>query len=294
MPEPKPILGTAGATQSENLQAGVWLIADMSLNIWAISIVKTLGGGYPSWQIVFLRALVGLLLLLPWVWRERHVFSKIEHWRLQFLRIALSTLTLTASFFAVARLPLALFMTVNFTRPLMLIAMAAFVLGENVPMVRWAAGAVGLIGILIALSPDNVPWSWGLLAVTITVFSGTAAIIVTRKLKGTPAVVMMAFYTGGLALATALPTSQTWVPIAPDHLPYLLAIGIFSQCAQFCFLQAHWKGDAGFLGPLGYTSLIISGTVGFLVFKEVPTLNTIIGAAIIVLATTLLSVHSKH
>ncbi|WP_306258774.1 DMT family transporter [Pararhizobium sp. IMCC21322] len=290
MPEPQ----TLGATQSENLKAGVWLIADMSLNIWAISIVKTLGGGYPSWQIVFLRALVGLLLLLPWVWRERQAFAKIKHWGLQILRIALSTVTLTASFFAVARLPLALFMTMNFTRPLVLIAMAAFVLGEKVPLVRWAAGAVGLIGILIALSPDNVPWSWGLLAVTITVFSGTAAIIVTRKLKGTPAVVMMAFYTAGLALLTALPASQTWVFIAPNHLPFLLAVGVFSQCAQFCFLQAHWKGDAGFLGPLGYSSLIISGTVGFLVFNEVPTLNTIIGATIIVLATTLLSFQSKH
>lgn len=290
MPEPQ----TVGATQSENLQAGVWLIADMSLNIWAISIVKTLGGGYPSWQIVFLRALVGLVLLLPWVWRERQAFAKIEHWGLQFLRIVLSTVTLTASFFAVARLPLALFMTMNFTRPLVLIAMAAFVLGEKVPLVRWLAGAVGLIGILIALSPDNVPWSWGLLAVTITVFSGTAAIIVTRKLKGTPAVVMMTFYTAGLAFLTALPASQTWVPIAPGHLPFLLAVGVFSQCAQFCFLQAHWKGDAGFLGPLGYTSLIISGTVGFLVFNEVPTLNTIIGATIIVLATGLLSFQSKH
>ena len=290
MPKPQ----TLGATQSENLQAGVWLIADMSLNIWAISIVKTLGGGYPSWQIVFLRALVGLVLLLPWIWRERQAFAKIEHWGLQFLRIVLSTVTLTASFFAVARLPLALFMTMNFTRPLMLIAMAAFVLGEKVPLVRWSAGAVGLIGILIALSPDNVPWSWGLLAVTITVFSGTAAIIVTRKLKGTPAVVMMTFYTAGLALLTALPASQTWVSIAPDHLPFLLAVGVFSQCAQFCFLQAHWKGDAGFLGPLGYTSLIISGTVGFLVFNEVPTLNTIIGATIIVLATALLSFRSKH
>lgn len=292
LPVPDP--ASRGATRSDNLQAGLWLIADMCLNIWAISIVKALGGGYPSWQIVFLRALVGLALLLPWVWRDRQAFANIEHWGLQILRIALSTLTLTASFFAVARLPLALFMTMNFTRPLVLIAMAALVLGEKVPWVRWAAGAVGLVGILIALNPDNVPWSWGLLAVAITVFSGTAAIIVTRKLKGTPAVVMMAFYTGGLALLTAVPAQQTWVPIAPDHLPYLLAVGVFSQCAQFCFLQAHWKGDAGFLGPLGYSSLIVSGTVGFLIFNEVPTLNTIIGAAIIVLATTLLSISSKH
>lgn len=281
------------ATRQENLHAGLWLIADMSLNIWAISIVKTLGGGYPSWQIVFLRALVGLLLLAPWAWRERGAFFVIENWGLQLLRIVLSTVTLTSSFFAVARLPLALFMTMNFTRPLILIAMAALVLGEKIPAARWAAGAVGLIGVFVALNPDNVPWSWGLLAVTITVVSGTAAIIVTRKLKGTPTVVMMAFYTGGLALLTAIPAFSTWVPIASDHLPFLLLVGVFSQCAQFCFLKAHWLGDAGFLGPLGYCSLLISGAVGFFVFAEIPTQNTILGAGIIVLATMLLSVNSK-
>lgn len=152
MPEPD----TSAAQGADNLQAGIWLIADMCLNIWAVSVVKALGGGYPPWQIVFLRALVGLLLLLPWVWRERYAFVRIENWRLQFLRIALSTLTLTASFFAVARLPLALFMTMNFTRPLVLIAMAALLLGERVPPLRWAAGGVGLVGILVALDPDNV------------------------------------------------------------------------------------------------------------------------------------------
>lgn len=282
------------ATPQENLRAGLWLIADMSLNIWAISIVKSLGGGYPSWQIVFLRALVGLVLLVLWAWRDRSAFLVIDNWALQLLRVALSTMTLTSSFFAVARLPLALFMTMNFTRPILLIVMAAIFLGEKIPLMRWVAGAVGLVGVFVALNPDNVPWSWGLLAVTITVVSGTAAIVVTRKLKGTPTVVMMAFYTGGLALLTAFPAFNTWVPIASEHLPFLLAVGVFSQCAQFCFLKAHWLGDAGFLGPLGYTSLLISGAVGFFVFAEVPTVNTILGAGIIVLATMLLSVNSKH
>lgn len=282
------------ATPQENLRAGLWLIADMSLNVWAISIVKSLGGGYPSWQIVFLRALVGLVLLMPWAWRERSAFLVIDNWGLQLLRVALSTITLTSSFFAVARLPLALFMTMNFTRPLLLIVMVAMFLGEKIPVMRWVAGAVGLVGVFVALNPDNVPWSWGLLAVTITVVSGTAAIVVTRKLKGTPTVVMMAFYTGGLALLTAIPAVNTWVPIASEHLPFLLSVGVFSQCAQFCFLKAHWLGDAGFLGPLGYTSLIISGAVGFFIFAEVPTVNTIFGAGIIVLATMLLSLNSKH
>ena len=55
----------SGRGDRDNLRGGAWLIADMSLNIWALSIVKWLGAGYPSTQIVFLRALVGLLLAVP-------------------------------------------------------------------------------------------------------------------------------------------------------------------------------------------------------------------------------------
>ena len=52
----------------DNLRGVAWLIADMSLNIWALSIVKWLGAGYPATQIVFIRALTGLILISPLIW----------------------------------------------------------------------------------------------------------------------------------------------------------------------------------------------------------------------------------
>lgn len=272
-----------------NVRAGGWLLADMCLNIWAISIVKALGAGYPPWQIVFLRALVGLVVLMPIIWYRRSAFQELIHWRLQFFRIMLSALALTTSFFAITQLPLALFMTMNFTRPLILMAMAAIVLSETITKGRWIAAGIGLFGVVIAINPQNIAWSWGLLAVIITVFAGTAAVIVTRQLKGTPAVVMMVFYTLGIGLLTAGPALATWQPIPSEHLAVLLLIGIFAQCAQFCFLRAHWLGDAGFLAPLGYLSLIISIAVGYLIFEEVPSIQTLLGGAIIVLATLALN-----
>ena len=48
----------------QNLMGGAWLIADMSLNIWALSIVKWLDADYPATQVVFIRAGVGLNLIM--------------------------------------------------------------------------------------------------------------------------------------------------------------------------------------------------------------------------------------
>ena len=42
----------------------------MSLNIWALSIAKSVGLDYPAFQLVFIRAIVGLILMVPWIWRE--------------------------------------------------------------------------------------------------------------------------------------------------------------------------------------------------------------------------------
>ena len=69
--------------------------------------------------------------------------------------------------------------------------------------------------------------------------------------------------------------------------PQLLLVGVFAQAAQACFLRAHYHGEAGVLGPLGYASLILSTAVGYLVFDEVPTLALMAGAILIVLAAFL-------
>lgn len=275
--------------ETDNLRGTAWLIADMALNIWALSIVKALGLGYPAAQIVFLRAATGLLLLAPWIFAERHRFREVDRWRLHLIRVGLSVVTLTASFFAIARLPLALFSAIGFTRPLVLMLMAALLLGERISKGRWLAAAFGLVGVLIATAPTSVAWSPGLPALALVVFTGTGAIIATRRLKGTPAIVMMTFYTGGLALVTGPVAGLTWEPILADHLAPLLAVGVFAQAAQYCFLRAHWLGEASVLGPMGYLSLIFSTAVGFFFFAEVPSLGMVVGAGVILVSTAVLA-----
>ena len=119
----------------------------------------------------------------------------------------------------------------------------------------------------------------------LTVFAGTGAIIVTRRLAASPVVVMMAFYTAGLTLVSAPFAAVAWQPVPPGQWPALLAIGVFAQTAPFCFLRAHWHAQAGFLATLSYASLILSTTVGYLVFQEVPRPAFWVGAAMIVAAT---------
>jgi drug/metabolite transporter (DMT)-like permease len=263
----------------DNRRGALWLIADMSLNIWALALVKLMGAEFAAVQIVFLRAATGLLLLLPFLWAGR-TGLRVRHWRLHVLRVGLSATALAASFHAIAQVSLALFTAIGFTRPLLLMAMAAAFLGERILPRQVLAGLVGLLGVLVAVWPVQPGALEGLVALAVNVLAGTAAIIVTRRLRDEPVMVMMLFYTAGLAAVTALPAAAVWQPPG-DWWPLLLAVGVLTQVAQACFLRAHYWGEAGVLGPLGYLSLPLSAAVGLLFFAEVPGLNLLLGAALI-------------
>ena len=268
----------------DNLRGGAWLLADMSLNIWALSIVKAVGAGYPAAQVVFLRAAVGLVLIAPLIWQRRAAFRGVADLPLHGLRVGLSVVTLTASFYAISRVPLALFTAMNFTRPLVTMVLAALLLAEAIGPRRWVAAGVALVGVVIALDPAAVPLSGGVLALGIVILTGSGAVIVTRRLRAAPEIVLMAFYTCGLAVATAPLAVAGWVTVAAGHWPLLLAVGAFAQAAQLCFLRAQYHGEAGFLSVLSYLSLVVSVSVGIAVFGEVPTARFWVGAALVIAA----------
>lgn len=277
----------------DNIRSGVWLLSDLALNIWALAIVKALGLDYSAFQIVFLRACVGLVLISPLIWRGSASFRGIAHLQLHLLRVALSVITLTSSFFAISRVPFAVFTAMNFTRPLVTMVMAALILGETIGKRRWSAAAIALLGVLIALNPDSVDWSCGLAALALVILTGSGAIIITRRLRSAPEIVMMTFYTAGLAAFSAPFAVLNWTPVAPQHLPFLILVGVFAQSAQLCFLRAHYFGEAGFLSVLSYLSLILSVSVGYLAFNEVPTPSFWIGAVLVVSAALWVTLRAK-
>ncbi len=271
------------APRRSNLSGGAWLIADMLLNIWALSLVKLLGLGYPPAQVVFLRALTGLVLIAPWIWPDRHRLIGVPDVPTHLLRVLLSVAALTASFHAVARVPFALFTAVNFTRPLIIMLLAALLLGEKIGPRRWAAAALAMLGVVIAVGPAAADTPDGLPTLCLAVLCGASSIIVLRRLRDTHPLVLMTFYTVGLTVLTAPFALVAWVPVPRAEILPLLCIGLFAQSAQLCFLRAHRLADAGFLAVLGYLSLVVSTATGVLVFHEVPRPAFYPGAALVVL-----------
>ena len=264
-----------------------WLLLDMALVTTMQAIVKAEGETYPAVQLVFLRSLVGFMSVTPLVWRHRRKLTDLSNIRGHLARVAFNSVALTLNFAAFAALPLALVTAIGFTRPLVLLVMAASLLGESVTRMRYSFTALGFIGVIIMVQPDAIPWNMGLVAAFGSVIFGSLAVVQTRRLAGESTVVLMLFYTVGLTLLTSIPAAVVWVPIPWSESPNIILVGVLAQVGQYCWLQAYQKQEARLLAPIGYLSILFSGFAGWLFFGEIPSLSLCIGAAIVVLTTIL-------
>jgi drug/metabolite transporter (DMT)-like permease len=262
-----------------------WLLLDMTLVSGGMTaLVKAQGATYPAFQLVFIRAMIGLMFILPLIWHHRAEMRSVRHPFRNILRISCNAIALTSNFLAITLLPLAMVNAVGFSRPLVTMALAVLMLKESVSRIRWAGAALAFIGVLIVMAPGTSSFDAKVLVVLVSVVFGALAIIQTRALKDENTTVMMVFYTVGLAVITAVPAVLTWQPVMPlDWLP-LLGIGVLAQLGQYCFLRAYRISDASVLAPVGYLSIVYVTAVGYVFFGEIPELRTVMGVIVIIVS----------
>ena len=264
-----------------------WLLADMTLVTGMTVLVKLMGASLPAVQIVFLRAAVGLVLILPTVWRERAAFRTMQQPRRNALRVGCNAAALSANFMALTALPLATVNAIGYLRPVVTLLLAIALLGERASRVRWIGSAGVVLGVAVAVGPslrgttaDDLATS-GLLAAGASVLFGSLAVVQTRALRRESPTVMMTFYTLGLTVLTALPAAVVWRPVPAGDWPALLAIGGLAQAGQYCFLRAYRAQEAAVLAPVSYASILFATAAGWIFFAERPSGHLVAGAAIV-------------
>ena len=95
---------------------------------------------------------------------------------------------------------------------------------------------------------------------------------------------LMVWYSVGVALVTAPFAMWLWATPSPMELIMMVMTGLLATTAQFFFIRAFRKAEASFLAPMFYFHIIPITLVGFFVFAEIPSINTVSGA-LIILAT---------
>lgn len=282
---------------SNNLRGALWvLLAAVAFSV-SMALVKFMGTGYPPAMQVFIRQLVGLLVLLPFILRDPvHAFAT-RKLGLFVARGVATSLSMMLAFTSYQMLPLAEANALSFTRTLWMVPLAIIMLGEKVGILRFVATLAGFGSVLLVLQPTGahgvllVPALCGLGAAMLLAFSVTGI----KALSRSHGQLQLLSWAGVFGVMFTLPAAiPVWrLPGLHDGL-LLLAMGATGAAAQFCYIRGLAMGDATVLAPIDYSRIITTSLLGLLIFQEVPPSTTWIGVAIIVGAAALITWHSQR
>ncbi len=190
------------------------------------------------------------------------------------------------SFLAVSWLPLADATALSFTSPLFVTALSAPLLGEAVGAHRWSAVAVGFAGVIVLTHPGAAWFAHGAGAGTaaglIAGLMSALMMITIRQLSRTEQPVTIVFYFASIGVVVfgcllpffwVMPTKWEWAG--------LVAIGVLGGFSQLAMTGAYRHAPASTLAPFGYVSIVFSTMFGFAIWRELPGLRVLTGAAIV-------------
>lgn len=238
------------------------------------------------WTRNVFQVFVTALVLLP---RHGHSLLVTRRPGLQFLRGAMLLACSCLAYLSLRHMPVGEFTAIVMLTPLLITAIAAFSVGEQVPPMRWVLVLGGFCGALIVIRPGTDSFNWTLLLPLALVGTSTAFQLLTSRLAAVEDPGTMHFYTGctGVLLTTlALPFFwQTPSGLATWAL--LLLLGMCSSLGHYLLILAYGRASPATLTPYLYFQIAFATLFGWLVFSHAPDTWALAGIGVIAVSGVL-------
>ncbi len=250
--------------------------------------VKLAASQFSSAELVFYRSLFGLLAIY-WVIRTRnrtpHPFATV-HWRAHLTRSVAGFIALLLFFHAIAELPLATAVTLNYTSPLFLALLLTFWQREKPHWPLLSALLLGFAGLILLLRPtlhaDQL--LTGLMGLGSGFLAGVAYFNLRQLGRlGEPDWRTVFYFTLVSSLGAGVVASVTgWHRVDLQAAGVLLGLGITATLAQLALTRAYRLGNALTVGGLAYSTVVFASLLGVLWWREVLPAGAWLGMGLIV------------
>ena len=240
------------------------------------ALVKVGASKFTSAELVFYRSVFGLIVIYAFI-LNRGLPLKTPHLAKQFSRALVGFVSLVFFFYAIAHLPLATAITLNYTSPLFLAGLMPFMLPREagVKHKRWvlySAIVLGFIGVAWLLQPSFSRQDW--LAGGVGLLSGAGAGLAYIHVKQLGqlhepdwrTVFYFTFFSSIGAGSWML--WHRFTPVAGADLPMLIGLGISATIGQLALTRAYRTGNTLIVASLAYTTVVFATLLGALFWQE--------------------------
>ena len=281
------------------------LFAGFSFSVNDIAI-KYFTDSMPLHEVILFRAIIALIftltifLPLEGGWEALKTRRPLLHVLGGFC-IVLANLSF---FSALATIQLANAAAIFFVAPLLITALSAIILKEQVGLRRWSALIVGMFGVLFIVKPGSINFEWAILLPLFAALAYSLKNIITRNMGLTETAVTMSFYLHitfivsctlmGLFFGTGKfnisedPALQfifrAWVIPSQDMILVIFVAGISSALGGYFISQAYRHSSASLVAPFEYSTLPLAVFWGYFLWNEFPDDFSLIGIILIMLS----------
>lgn len=269
-------------TENKSTMGIIMMIMAVAILTGMNVMVKMIGTSYHPTQITFMRSLVAMILIFPFLMKAGGLsLLKTKRPGLHLMRSLAGTLGNILYFYAFQRMTVGDVMVISQAVPLFVTIFAVLFLSERVGIRRWVAVLVGFLGVIIAIDPAGNFHITSLIAVAAT-GCWASTILFMRKLGATesPYTVTFIFMTVCTTI-TACIQPWVWQTPTPRMLVLILGIGISGALGQMLMSTALKYAKASVVSPFNYTGIIWAIGFDLVLWDIIPAWTTILGAGII-------------
>ena len=208
-----------------------------------------------------------------------------NNYRIQITRCVLSVCE--ACFFVLSfrYLALADAHTIGSLSPVLVVFFSYLILREKINLATWVAIGISFFGVILIMRPGLTIFNPYLFIPLLAAFFYSLFQIATRLNAQYDDNETMLFYNGLIGvIITSILSIFFWQPLHSFSFIFFIFLGFFFCAGLFLQIKALSITPASVLAPYNYTIIVWAILFGFVVYKEIPDIFTIIGAIIIVVS----------
>lgn len=263
------------------------------------SVIKAVADEIPPGETVFFRSAFAIPVILVWLMATRRLRQGLltrnpmgHAWR-----ALVGTSAMVCGFAGLGMLPLPEVTAIGYAAPLLTVVFAAMFLGEEVRAFRILAVILGMIGVLVILSPrlGGIPGGpvdeagarealGAVIVLTGAVFVALAQVFVRRLVREETTSAIVFYFSVNAAVLSLVTLPWGWVMPQPATFALLVLTGLLGGLGQVLLTGSYRHAGASVIAPFEYVSMLIALAVGWFVFGEVPTVTVVFGASLVVSA----------
>jgi drug/metabolite transporter (DMT)-like permease len=242
--------------------------------------------GVSTAEMIFYRNAWALIVVAAWVsfgpgWSAVKTRAPMAH----VTRSTIGLISMLLTFGAIALLPLGEATTLTYAAPILATLLSGLVLRERIGPRRWAAVAVGFLGVVLVARPGDGVTMIGLAVGIAAAFGQSAVMITVRQISRTEQTAAIVFwFTIFTTIAGAL--MLPFVGHAHDFITYamLAGAGLLGGAAQLSMTASLRFAPVSVVVPLDYLQIVWGILIGWLVFLTPATPLMLAGATLITIS----------